>query len=252
MFLNTAWVFFDWPQKLHFTFVCPRSPKGLAEILRAFEVSCRLPEVRYTVYTCFCVCQGSQCAIYTPFCVVLGPQRPARAPQKTNTNTQGAESTAGPAIFYIWMGSRPRTPTHTNRSPTEATDTCFYVFQGSQCAIYMCFCMSLGPQRLPRAPRAQKEAQQRPRKVRRVPESPSRAPPEHSKSALKYRKEFIRPDWGAPGPRALEWGLFLLFSLLKLLLPFLCILFSLLLPLRVLPFLFLSSPLPFSPCTSIQ
>ena len=59
----------------------PTESQGLTEILRAFEVTCRLPEVRYTVYTSFYVFQGGQCAIYTCFCVFLGPQRPARAPR---------------------------------------------------------------------------------------------------------------------------------------------------------------------------
>ena len=37
----------------------------------------------------------------------------------------------------------------------------FYVFQGSQCAIYTCFYVFLGPQRPARAPRGPTEAQQR-------------------------------------------------------------------------------------------
>ena len=73
-----------------------------------------------------------------------------------------------------------QSPQRSNRSPTEAIDTCFYVFQGSQCAIFTCFCMFLDPQRLPRAPespnRRPTEAQKGPQSPREPPQRPPRAP----------------------------------------------------------------------------
>ena len=69
-----------------------------------------------------------------------------------------------------------QSPQRSNRSPTEAIDTCFYVFQGSQCAIYTCFCMFLDSQRLPRAPQSPTEAQKGPQSPREPPQTPPRAP----------------------------------------------------------------------------
>ena len=73
-----------------------------------------------------------------------------------------------------------QSPQRSNKSPTEAIDTCFYVFQGSQCAIYTCFCMFLDSQRLPSAPqspnRSPTEAQKGPQSPREAPQRPSRVP----------------------------------------------------------------------------
>ena len=76
----------DFKKNLAVFYICvPAESQGLTEILRTFEVSCRLPEVRYTVYTCFYVFQESPCNLHA-FLRVFRPSE-ANLPNLPNCPT---------------------------------------------------------------------------------------------------------------------------------------------------------------------
>ena len=151
----------------------PTESQGLTEILRAFEVTCKLPEVRYTVYTCFYVFQGSQCAIYTRFCVFLGPRRPARAPPEVQQKPNRGDRymflrVSGVSVcnLHVFLHvfrlseatqSTPEPQQKPNRGPERSTESPRAPQRPSR-----------APQTLPRDPtgaqRRPTDAQQRPRR----------------------------------------------------------------------------------------
>ena len=103
----------DFKKNLAVFYICvPAESQGFTEILRAFEVSCRLPEVRYTVLYVFLRISGvSVCNLHVFLHVFRLSEATQSTPEPQQKPNRGPErSTESPRVPPVAPQSAPDSP----------------------------------------------------------------------------------------------------------------------------------------------